>query len=85
MAKGRGISFNLKFSIGHAGISGDMSQFYILSKLKPEYWHLQLFLWKEALDPNKEVSIAVIKTLIYGNGCSVPVSEEGMAQLADKV
>ena len=37
------------------------------------------------MDPNKEVSIAVIKTLIYGNGCSAPVSEEGMAQLADKV
>ena len=90
MAKGRGMSFNLvkmlvKFSIGHAGISGDISQFYNVFKLKPEYWHLQLFLWKEALDPDKEVSIAVIKTLIYGNGCSAPVSEEGMAQLADRV
>ena len=42
-------------------------------------------MWKEALDPDKEVSIAVIKTLIYGNGCSAPVSEEGMAQLADRV
>ena len=53
--------------------------------LKAEYWHLQFFLRKEALDPNKEVSIAVIKTLIYGNGYSAPVSEEGMAQLADRV
>ena len=92
MAKGRGMSFNLvkmlvKFSIGHAGISGDISQFYNVNvfKLRPEYWHLQLFLWKEALDPDKEVSIAVIKTLIHGNGCSAPISEEGMAQLADRV
>ena len=54
-------------------------------KLKQEYWHLQLFLWKEGLDLNKDVSIAVIKTLIYGNSCSAPVSEEGMAQITDRV
>ena len=34
----------VKFSIGHAGISGDISQLYNVIKLKPEYWHLQLFL-----------------------------------------
>ena len=87
MAKGRGMSFNLekilvKFSIGHAGISGDISQFYNVCKLRPEYRHLQIFLWKEALDPDKEVNIAVIKTPIHGNGCSAPIPEEGMTQLA---
>ena len=37
------------------------------------------------MDPVKEVSKTVIKTLIYFNRCSVPVSDEGMAQLADRV
>ena len=66
----------VKISIGHAGISGDISHFYNVFKLKPEYWHIQLFLWKEALDADKKVSIAVIKTLIYGKGASALVWKE---------
>ena len=90
MAKGKIKSFNLiqmllRFSIGTFGISGDISQFYNVFKLKPEFWHLQLFLWREALDPEKPVDIVVIKTIIYGNGAAAPISEEGMSQLADKV
>ena len=38
------------------------------------------------MDPNTgTVDIAVIKTLIYGNSASAPLSEEGMRQLADMV
>ena len=37
------------------------------------------------LDPKAPVEIAVIKTLIYGNSASAPLSEEGMRQLADLV
>ena len=90
MCKGRPMSLNLikmllKFSIGHTAISGDISQFYNVFKLKPEHWNLQLFLWQEAMDPNSPVDIAVIKTLIYGNSASAPLSEEGMRQLADVV
>ena len=90
MCKGKSISMNLikmllKFSIGHTAISGDISQFYNVFKLKPEFWNLQLFLWQEALDPEKPVDIAVIKTLIYGNSASAPLSEEGMRQLAEIV
>ena len=49
MAKGRSLSFNLikmllRFSIGHTALSGDISQFYNVFKLRPKYWHLQLFL-----------------------------------------
>ena len=75
----------LKFSIGHTAISGDISQFYNVFKLKPEFWNLQLFLWQEAMDPGTLVNIAVIKTLIYGNSASAPLSLEGMRQLAEIV
>ena len=90
MAKGKSKSFNLiqmllRFSIGAFGISGDISQFYNVFKLKPEFWHLQLFLWREALNPENPVDIVVIKTIIYENGAAAPISEEGMSQLADKV
>ena len=87
MAKGKSMSFELikmllRFSIGESALSGDISQFYNVFKLRPEYWHLQLFLWQAELDPNNPADIAVIKTLIYGNSASAPLSEEGMRQLA---
>ena len=70
----------LKFSIRQTAIFGNISQFYNVYKLRPEYW--QLFLWQECLDPDKAIDIAVIKTLIYGNSASALLSEEGMRQLA---
>ena len=90
MSKGRGMSFNLikmllKFYIGHTAILGDISQFYNVFKLRPKFCHLQLFLWQAGLNPSKPVDIAFIKTLIYGNSASAPLSEEGMRQLDDLV
>ena len=90
MCKGKPMSLNLikmllKFTIGHTAISGDISQFYNVFKLEPDFWNLKLFLWQEAMDPEKPVNIAVIKTLIYGNSASAPLTEEGMRQLADIV
>ena len=87
MAKGKSMSLELikmllRFSIGQSALSGDISQFYNVFKLRPEYWNLQLFLWRADLDPNNPVDIAVIKTLIYGNSASAPLSEEGIRQLA---
>ena len=77
MAKGKSMSLELikmllRFFIGQSAVSGDISQFYNVFKLRPEYWHLQLFLWRADLDPNNPVDIAVIKTLIYGNSASAP-------------
>ena len=90
MCKGKGMSLNLikmllKFSIGHTAISGDISQFYNVFKLQPKFWNLKLFLWQTAMDPDTPVNISVIKTLIYGNSASAPLSEEGMRQLAEIV
>ena len=90
MCKGRNMSFNLvkmllRFSIGTHALSGDIKQFYNVFKLLPEFWHLQLFLWKEEMNPDNETMIGVIKTLIYGNKASAPQSEEGMKQFAEIV
>ena len=84
------MSFNLtkmllRFSIGSTGLSGDIKQFYNVFKLEEDFWHLQLFLWKEELKTDAPTLIAVIKTLIYGNKSSAPLSEEGMQLLAEKV
>ena len=88
MCKGRNMSLNLikmmlRFSVGTHALSGDIKQFYNVFKLLPEYWHLQLFLWKKDLNPSNETVVAVIKTLIYGNKASAPQSEEGMRQFAE--
>ena len=90
MAKGRYIALDLirmllRFSIGTYAISSDIRQFYNCFKLIPEHWHLQLFLWRDDMDPDKEALTAVIKTLIYGNRASAPQSEEGMRQLAEVI
>eukprot|EP00092_Neocalanus_flemingeri_P018101 GFUD01019591.1.p1 GENE.GFUD01019591.1~~GFUD01019591.1.p1 ORF type:complete len:2548 (-),score=673.50 GFUD01019591.1:927-8570(-) len=86
--KGRFMSLNLikmmlRFVTGRFALSCDIKQFYNVFKLVPEQWHLQLFLWKEDMNPDGETFIAVIKTLIYGNKASAPQSEEGMRQFAN--
>ena len=73
----------IRFIIDDTAISGDISQFYNVFKLRPQYWHLQLLFWLAEMDPNSTVDIAVIKTLIYGNSASAPLSEEGMRQPDD--
>ena len=77
------IKMMLRFSVGTHALSGDIKQFYNVFKLLPEYWHLQLFLWKKDMNPSNETVVAVIKTLIYGNKASAPQSEEGMRQFAE--
>ena len=55
MAKGHFMSLNLikmllRFTIGTHALSGDIRQFYNCFKLNKDFWHLQLFLWKEEMD-----------------------------------
>jgi len=88
MCKGRAMSLNLirmllRFIIGTHAISADLKQFYNCFRLVEEHWHLQLFLWKENMDPDSETTVAVVKTLIYGNKSSAPQTEEGMRQFAN--
>ena len=56
----------LRFIVGRFALTGDLSQFYNVFKLVIEQWNLQLFLWKEDLDPANETLVGVISTLIYG-------------------
>ena len=90
MCRGRTLPLNLikmllRFSIGLCAISGDIKNFYNCFELIPEDWHLQLFLWKEDMNPDNETVVAVVKTIIYGNTASVPQSEEGMRQFANYI
>ena len=72
----------LRFSVGTNALSGDIKQFYNCFKLSPSHWNLQLFLWKQSMDPEATTEVGVIKTLIYGNKSSAAQSEEGIRQLA---
>ena len=88
--KGRSMSLNLLkmvlgFIVGTVGVSGDIKQFYNVFKLNEEQWNLQLFLWRENMDISSPVKTGIITTLIYGNKCSAPQTEEGMKQLADLI
>ena len=72
----------LRFCIGSTGVTGDLSQFYNVFKLVEKQWNLQLFLWKEDLDPASETLVGVIRTLIYGVKSVAAQSEAGVEKLA---
>ena len=72
----------LRFMIGKYGFTGDLSQFYNCFKLIEDNWNLQLFLWKEDLNPANETLVAVLMTLIYGVKCVAAQSEAGIYKLA---
>ena len=72
----------LRFSVGSAALVGDLSQFYNSFKLAEDQWNLQLFLWKEGMDPANETLVGVICTLIYGVKSVAAQSEAGIEKLA---
>ena len=72
----------LRFCIGSSGVTADLSQFYNVFKLVEKQWNLQLFLWKEDLDPANETLVGVIRTLIYGVKSVAAQSEAGVEKLA---
>ena len=75
----------LRFMIGRSALTGDLSQFYNVFKLVMEQWNLQLFLWKEDLDPANETLVGVISTLIYGVKSVAAQSEAGITKLAKHI
>ena len=72
----------LRFCIGSAAVIGDLSQFYNVFKLVEDQWNLQLFLWKEDLNPANETIVGVIRTLIYGVKSVAAQSEAVIEKLA---
>ena len=90
VAKGKIETINLlkmviRFCVGKVAFSGELKQFYNSCKLKPEFWNLQRFLWKDGLDPNSEPIEYVMKTLIYGVKSVSAQSEEAKILLADAI
>ena len=75
----------LRFMVGRCGFAGDLSQFYNVFKLIEEQWNLQLFLWKDDLNPAAETLVGVIRTLIYGVKSVAAQSEAGVNKLAKYV
>ena len=75
----------LRFMVGKYGFTGDLSQFYNCFKLIEDQWNLQLFLWKEDMNPANETLVGVITTLIYGVKSVAAQSEAGIAKLAKYV
>ena len=56
----------LKFRIGVAAFSADVSMAYNQIKLDPKHYRYQKYLWAEELDPKSEIITMVVNTLIYG-------------------
>ena len=56
----------LKFRVGAAAFTADISMAYNQIFLKPEDYRYQLFLWKEDLNPSSPTQLWVVTTLIYG-------------------
>ena len=75
----------LRFSIGLAAMSGDLSQFYYSCELVNEQWNLQRFLWRENLDPNGPVLEGIIGALIYGVKCVSQQTEFALEEIAKKI
>ena len=75
----------LRFMVGGCGFTGDLSQFYNVFKLIEEQWNLQMFLWKDDLNPANETLVGVIRTLIYGVKSVAAQSEAGVIKLAQYI
>ena len=88
VVKGKVTSLNLlnmimRFQAGAAAVQGDLKQFYASIQLVVDQWNLQRVLFRDDLDPKKEVLEAVIKTLIWGVKCVSGQSEASIIQLAE--
>ena len=47
----------LRFMVGRFGLAGDLSQFYNVFKLVEDQWNLQLFVWKDDINPDNETLV----------------------------
>lgn len=63
--------------------SGDLASYYCRFSLSPEHWPIQKFLWIDNLDPEGELRVYYIKTIIYGLKSSGLVCHFGINKLID--
>ena len=54
----------IRFRTRPIALHTDITKMYNVIKLKPEHWKFQKYFWQPELDPSKEPSEKVIKTLI---------------------
>merc|ERR1712115_679723 len=75
----------LRFLVGSDAVQGDLKQFYVSIKLQPEQWNLQRILMQLDLNPDGELTEAVINSLIWGIKCVSAQTETSMVKLADEI
>ena len=79
------IDMMLDWRIGPSALTGDIRQFYNNVLLHQDHWQYQKILLKQELDPEAEVTTAIIKTLIYGVKPVGKRCEEVIKLLADEI
>ena len=62
----------------------DIRKMYNVVRLDKRYWQYQLYYWQKELDPNKEPSLKVIKTLIYGSRPSGQLAQRALRLTAER-
>ena len=66
----------LRFLVGSEAVQGDLKQFYASIKLQPEQWNLQRVLMQPDLNPDGELTEAVINSQIGGIKCVLHLSKK---------
>jgi len=73
----------IRFRRAKFAVTGDVSMAFNGSKLIPEHFKYQQYLWKENLLPSDETQTMVVKTLIYGVRSSGGQTQVAIETLAD--
>lgn len=75
----------LEWQIGPKAFVGDVSQFYCTIGLEEESWPFQKLLLRKDLNPNGELILAVITSLIFGVCSSGGISEVFLRRFSDTI
>ena len=73
----------VRFRLYAFALTADISMCYNGTKLRPEHFKWQQYLWKEGLEPTNPTVVMVITTIIYGVVSSGNQSKASIDKLAD--
>ena len=72
----------IRFRIGGAAFTADVSMAYNAIEIEPEYFKFQKYLWSESLTTEGLIEVMVVLTLIYGVRSSGNLTIEGFRETA---
>jgi len=73
----------IRFRRGRAAVTADITMAYNGTKLRPQHWKYQRYLWKEDLLPENPTIVMIVSTLIYGVKPSGPQCQVSLEKLAE--